>query len=80
MIRCPNCGCEANSVTNTRKTTQYEGVRRRRECIECNARFTTYELREDDFHRILTRMNRKQLLSLVLEALNNFGAAREAKG
>ena len=42
-MRCPHCGCSDNHVVDTRSTGQGQAVRRRRECKECEGRFTTYE-------------------------------------
>ena len=39
---CPYCGSEENKVLETRETTETE-TRRRRECLKCQKRFTTYE-------------------------------------
>ena len=40
-MHCPFCGCCDSRVTDSR--TAEAGVRRRRECLRCNGRFTTYE-------------------------------------
>ena len=40
-MNCPFCDCEDSRVTDSR--TVEAGIRRRRECLRCNARFTTYE-------------------------------------
>ena len=40
-MRCPHCGSADSKVTDSRAVEN--GVRRRRECEECHARFTTYE-------------------------------------
>jgi transcriptional repressor NrdR len=40
-VNCPYCGGQESKVVDSRSL--YEGVRRRRECLACNARFTTYE-------------------------------------
>lgn len=40
-MRCPYCDVEGTKVVDTRETS--EKVRRRRECSECDRRFTTYE-------------------------------------
>ncbi len=40
-VNCPNCGGQESKVIDSRSVD--EGVRRRRECLACNARFTTYE-------------------------------------
>ena len=41
-MKCPECGCEESKVIDSRPTENK--VRRRRECIQCGARFTTYEI------------------------------------
>jgi transcriptional repressor NrdR len=46
-MRCPKCGCEESKVVDSRPSENNEAIRRRRECIECGTRFTTYERRED---------------------------------
>ena len=46
-MKCPFCGCEESKVIDSRPTDENERIRRRRECIECGKRFTTYEVIED---------------------------------
>ena len=45
-MRCPFCGCEESKVIDSRPTDEGERIRRRRECISCQKRFTTYEIIE----------------------------------
>jgi len=40
-MNCPFCGCVETKVTNKRDSQ--ETIRRRRECLKCGKRFTTYE-------------------------------------
>jgi transcriptional repressor NrdR len=42
-VRCPVCGNEEDKVVDSRSTKDNSAVRRRRECLECGQRFTTYE-------------------------------------
>ena len=42
-MRCPFCGFEESKVIDSRPTDEGEKIRRRRECIKCAKRFTTYE-------------------------------------
>ncbi len=42
-MRCPFCGFEDSKVIDSRPTDEGVAIRRRRECIECGQRFTTYE-------------------------------------
>ncbi|MFP4632353.1 MAG: transcriptional regulator NrdR [Halobacteriota archaeon] len=42
-MRCPNCSEDETSVVDSRPTDGGHAVRRRRECPDCDLRFTTYE-------------------------------------
>lgn len=46
-MRCPKCGCEESKVVDSRPAENNDSIRRRRECIECGFRFTTYERCEE---------------------------------
>ena len=46
-MKCPFCGCDESKVIDSRPTDENERIRRRRECVECGKRFTTYEVIED---------------------------------
>ena len=46
-MKCPFCGYTESKVIDSRPTDQNERIRRRRECIQCSKRFTTYETIED---------------------------------
>ena len=45
-MKCPYCGFEESKVIDSRPTDEGERIRRRRECIKCLKRFTTYEVIE----------------------------------
>ena len=45
-MKCPFCGYEESKVIDSRPTDEGEKIRRRRECISCAKRFTTYEIIE----------------------------------
>lgn len=45
-MKCPYCGALDSRVIDSRPTDDGERIRRRRECIECKKRFTTYEVVE----------------------------------
>ena len=45
-MKCPFCGCSESKVIDSRPTDEGEKIRRRRECIACEKRFTTYEVIE----------------------------------
>jgi transcriptional repressor NrdR len=42
-MRCPKCGCQDDKVIDSRASREGATIRRRRECIGCTFRFTTYE-------------------------------------
>ena len=45
-MKCPFCNYEESKVIDSRPTDEGEKIRRRRECISCGKRFTTYEIIE----------------------------------
>jgi len=45
-MKCPFCGYGESKVVDSRPTDENEKIRRRRECLKCNSRFTTYEVIE----------------------------------
>ena len=46
-MRCPKCGATKSSVIDSRQAEEGNTIRRRRECDECQHRFTTYERVEE---------------------------------
>ena len=42
-MRCPKCGCQDDKVIDSRASREGATIRRRRECLQCAFRFTTYE-------------------------------------
>lgn len=42
-VRCPHCGGDDDKVVDTRSTDDGSAIRRRRECLVCHRRFTTFE-------------------------------------
>ncbi len=45
-MKCQFCGCMESKVVDSRSTDEGTSIRRRRECIQCGRRFTTYEKME----------------------------------
>ena len=45
-MKCPFCSVEESTVIDSRPTDEGERIRRRRECLKCGKRFTTYEVIE----------------------------------
>ena len=46
-MKCPYCGYSESRVIDSRPTDEGERIRRRRECLKCAKRFTTYEVIEN---------------------------------
>lgn len=47
-MKCPHCNAENKTKVVDKRNNGMEGsIRRRRECLRCGTRFTTYELRDD---------------------------------
>ncbi len=46
-MKCPHCGFEESKVIDSRPADEGEKIRRRRECLKCAFRFTTYEMIEN---------------------------------
>ena len=42
-MKCPYCGHLDSRVVDSRPADEYDSIRRRRECLSCSKRFTTYE-------------------------------------
>lgn len=47
VLKCPYCGYEESKVVDSRSTEDDMSIRRRRECLRCSKRYTTYEKIED---------------------------------
>ena len=45
-MKCPYCGYQESKVVDSRHSEDGASIRRRRECLECQKRFTTYEIVE----------------------------------
>ena len=46
-MKCPHCGHEESKVIDSRPIDDNSSIRRRRECLKCQSRFTTYEVIEN---------------------------------
>ena len=45
-MKCPYCGYKESKVVDSRPADESSSIRRRRECLSCHMRFTTYEVVE----------------------------------
>ncbi|HTB84666.1 MAG TPA: transcriptional regulator NrdR [Candidatus Sulfotelmatobacter sp.] len=62
-MRCPKCGCQEDKVIDSRASREGATIRRRRECLSCNHRFTTYEEVEHEGLMVLKRDARREEFS-----------------
>jgi len=54
-MRCPKCGSRDDKVIDSRQSRDSSSIRRRRECLNCGYRFTTYEEVERSDLRVIKR-------------------------
>jgi transcriptional repressor NrdR len=59
-VRCPFCGDETNRVIDSRLARDAQEIRRRRECLECQRRFTTRERVEQMWPRVIKSDERRE--------------------
>ncbi|MGO9201150.1 MAG: transcriptional regulator NrdR [Limisphaerales bacterium] len=62
-MRCPKCGCQDDKVVDSRASREGATIRRRRQCIVCGYRFTTYEEIERLGLMVLKRDGRREEFS-----------------
>ena len=71
MLRCPDCG-SSNYKTIDSRDSRAIGRLRRRVCLNCGGRFTTREVTEIDYKRIVNRQkDADALLNFMDEVLQN---------
>lgn len=59
-MRCPHCGASNDKVVDSRSSQGGASIRRRRECLECGERFTTYEYVEAFSLDVIKRDGRRE--------------------
>lgn len=63
-MRCPFCRHQDTKVTDSRLVSEGEQIRRRRECLVCQERFTTYESQEAFLPRVMKRSGVREAFHL----------------
>jgi transcriptional repressor NrdR len=63
-LKCPNCGEIEDKVLESRPIASGISIRRRRECLSCGYRFTSYEHIEEKKIMVVKRDNRRELFSI----------------
>lgn len=59
-MKCPFCGYHDSKVVDSRVAKDGDSIRRRRECINCNRRFTTYERIEEVAQMVIKKDGRRE--------------------
>ncbi len=73
-MKCPYCGYKDDKVVDSRATAEESAIRRRRECLKCGKRFTTYEYIEEVSLLVIKKdgrrepFDRKKILSGIIKA------------
>lgn len=73
-MRCPFCENEDSKVIDSRPTEDGHAIRRRRECVRCGSRFTTYEKVEEVMLMVIKRdgsrepFDRKKVMNGIIKA------------
>src|ERR1700722_8281794 len=59
-MTCPFCGHRQDKVIDSRESKEGEVIRRRRECLKCARRFTTYERSDEIPYMVVKRDGRRE--------------------
>ncbi len=77
-MRCPYCSSLDNKVVDSRMGKEGESIRRRRECLKCEGRFTTYERVEEMLPQVIKKDSRREPFDR-LKILNGLRKACEKR-
>src|SRR5881227_4475595 len=59
-MKCPFCGHSEDKVVDSRESKEAESIRRRRECLHCEKRFTTYERIDEIPYMVVKKDGRRE--------------------
>src|SRR6059036_2018917 len=59
-MKCPFCGFENDKVVDSRESKEADSIRRRRECLKCGKRFTTYERIDEVPYMVVKKDGRRE--------------------
>ena len=82
LMKCPNCGSPESKVIDSRPIEERNSIRRRRECLECQKRFTTFEVIESVQILVVKKDGSKELFdkSKMLSGIMKACQKRPVKG
>jgi len=73
-VKCPFCAHSADKVVDSRESKEGEAIRRRRQCLKCGRRFTSYERIDRIDYRVVKkdgsreRFDREKLMNGIIKA------------
>src|SRR5512142_173739 len=59
-MKCPFCGHAEDKVIDSRESKEGEAIRRRRQCLKCKRRFTTYERIDEIPYMVVKKDGRRE--------------------
>jgi transcriptional repressor NrdR len=59
-VKCPYCGHPGDKVVDSRESKEGEVIRRRRECLDCGRRFTSYERIDEIPYMVVKKDGRRE--------------------
>ena len=59
-MKCPFCGFANDKVVDSRESKEADSIRRRRECLKCGKRFTTYERIDEIPYMVIKKDGRRE--------------------
>ena len=59
-MKCPFCGFANDKVVDSRESKEADSIRRRRECLKCQKRFTTYERIDEIPYMVVKKDGRRE--------------------
>src|SRR5438876_2679269 len=59
-MKCPFCGFANDKVVDSRESKEADSIRRRRECLKCEKRFTTYERIDEIPYMVVKKDGRRE--------------------
>ena len=59
-MKCPYCGNLGDKVVDSRESKEGDAIRRRRECLECGRRFTSYERIDEIPYMVVKKDGRRE--------------------
>ena len=79
-MRCPFCGHLHDKVVDSRESKEGDAIRRRRQCLGCQRRFTSYERIDEIPYMVVKKDGRRETIRSAESACRCLKGLREAAG